>query len=211
MNSNRLIGNNSETSMGRRKTYDREDVTRKAMELFWAQGFEATSTKQLAEHMGVNVYSLFAEFESKQGLYEAALTLYTEEIVARNFGTLVGTDSGLDDIAAVFDFFAANAHGPIASRGCLLCNAATERAAADPASQALVATHFQSIEHGLRNALMNAGARGELRAGVCCEEQSKLLTSTLVGFFVLMRAGLGKQFLGDAARAAREAIESIRA
>ena len=39
--------------MGRPKTYDREDVTRKAMQLFWARGYEATSTKALAEHMGM--------------------------------------------------------------------------------------------------------------------------------------------------------------
>ena len=61
--------------MGRAKTYERTDVTRKAMELFWRFGYEATSTKALAKHMGINVYSLFAEFESKQGLYEAALAL----------------------------------------------------------------------------------------------------------------------------------------
>ncbi len=197
--------------MGRNKTYDREDVTRKAMELFWARGFEATSTKDLANHMGVNVYSLFAEFKSKQGLYEAALAPYSKEVVARNFHALEGPDAGLDDIAAVFEFFAANADGPIASRGCLLCNAATERAASDAASQEFVATHFQSIENGVRNALTNASARGELRADVSCVDHGKFLTATLAGIFVLMRAGLGTEFLVAAARAARREIERIRA
>ena len=54
------------------------------MELFWQRGFHATSTKALADHMGINVYSLFAEFDSKQGLFETALALYDREVVANS-------------------------------------------------------------------------------------------------------------------------------
>jgi AcrR family transcriptional regulator len=67
--------------MGRHKTHDRESVTRKAMESLWAQGFEATSTKALAINMGINVYSLFAEFDSKKGLFEATVELYRREVI----------------------------------------------------------------------------------------------------------------------------------
>ncbi len=197
--------------MGRPKTYEREDVARKAMELFWAQGFNASSTKELADYMGINVYSLFAEFESKQGLYEAALALYRREIVDANFGVLNRVDAGLDEILMVFDFFAANASGPIATRGCFLCNAATERAASDPASEQFVASYVECIESGIRNALSNAKARGELHTDIACKEQSKFLTATLIGFFVLMRAGLGAEYVADAARAAHRGIQLIRA
>lgn len=38
--------------MGGSKTYNLEHITPKAMELFWSPGYEATSTKALAGHMG---------------------------------------------------------------------------------------------------------------------------------------------------------------
>lgn len=197
--------------MGRPKTYDREDVTRKAMQLFWAHGFEATSTKALAEYMGINVYSLFAEFESKQGLFEAALTLYREEVVAQVFGMLEQPGAGLEAIEALFDFFAAGSGKRNAKRGCLACNVATERAASDSASHDYVMAHVSFIEQGLCRALRNAKARGELCADVSCRDQSRLLTSVVLGFSVLMRAGADRAFVANAVRAARRDLDRLRA
>ena len=62
--------------MGRPKTYNAEEIVTKAMELFWMYGYKGTSTQTLVEQMGVNRYSLQAEFSTKQGLYEAALKIY---------------------------------------------------------------------------------------------------------------------------------------
>jgi TetR/AcrR family transcriptional regulator, transcriptional repressor for nem operon len=197
--------------MGRPKTYDREDVTRKAMQLFWSQGYEATSTKALAEHMGINVYSLFAEFESKQGLFEAALALYRQEVVAKVFGLLEQPGAGLDAIEAVFDFFAGRAGTAGALRGCLACNVATERAASDSASHDYVMAHVAYIEQGLCRALRNAEARGEMRAEISCRDQARLFTSVLLGFSVLMRAGADRAFITNAVRAARRDLNHLRA
>lgn len=196
--------------MGRPKTYDREDVTRKAMQMFWTQGYEATSTKALAEHMGINVYSLFAEFDSKQGLFEAALALYHQEVVANVFGVLEQPEAGLAAIDALFAFFARRAGKPDAKRGCMACNVATERAASDSASHDYVMAHIAFIEQGLNRALRNAKACGELRADVSCRDQSRLLTSILLGFSVLMRAGADRAFIISAVRAARRDLDHLR-
>lgn len=197
--------------MGRPKTYEREDVARKAMELFWARGFNETSTKDLADHMGINVYSLFAEFESKQGLYEAALDVYKREVVASNFSALDSADAGLDEIVALLDLFADIADRPPARRGCFMCNTATERAPSDRASQRCVATHFAHTEKAFRNALSNAKARSELRADVSCTDHGKLLTATVVGLAVLLRAGVEASMIVDAVSAARQQLELMRA
>lgn len=197
--------------MGRPKTYDREDVTRKAMQLFWSHGYEATSTKALAEHMGINVYSLFAEFESKQGLFEATLALYHQEVVAKVFGALEQPGAGLEAIEALFDFFAGRAGKADALRGCLACNVATERAASDSASHDYVMAHVAYIEQGLFRALRNAKARGELRAEISCRDQARLFTSVLLGFSVLMRAGTDRAFITNAVRAAHRDLDRLRA
>jgi TetR/AcrR family transcriptional repressor of nem operon len=197
--------------MGRPKTYEREDVARKAMELFWARGFNETSTKDLAAHMGINVYSLFAEFESKQGLYEAALDVYRREVVASNFSALDGPEAGLDEIVGLLDLFADIADQPLARRGCFMCNTATERAPSDRGSQRCVAAHFAHTEKAFHNALSNAKARGELRADVSCTDHGKLLTATVVGLAVLLRAGVEAAVIVGAVSAARQQIELMRA
>lgn len=51
----------------------RERLLRSALLLFARQGFAKTSTRELAEHAGVNVASISYYFGDKAGLYRAAL------------------------------------------------------------------------------------------------------------------------------------------
>ncbi len=196
--------------MGRHKSYDREDVTRRAMHLFWERGFHATSTQDLAERMGVNRFSLFAEFGSKQGLFEATLAMYEREVVTSHFAVLETEDAGLVEIQAVVDAFAAAAGGPRSERGCMLCNVAAERAPFDPASERIVAGYVGRIQGAIVNALGNARRRGEVDPDVAIEDQARLLTSSLLGFWLLMRAGVEAELLRGAARACRAQLECLR-
>lgn len=196
--------------MGRPKGYIREDVAAKAMDLFWQQGFNATSTKDLADHMGINVYSLFAEFESKQGLYEAALEVYDRDVVTRHFGPLEDPGAGLDELTAVIEFFAGVAGSPGSERGCLMCNMATERAAADPGTHEVVDKYVGRINQAIRNTLENALAKSELRPDISCEDESRQITSTLLGFWVLMRSGVDPEYVAGAARAMVSNLERLR-
>ena len=43
---------------GTAKLFDPSEVLAKAMELFWAQGYEATGMAQLVEHLGIGRQSL---------------------------------------------------------------------------------------------------------------------------------------------------------
>ena len=44
--------------MARHKEFERDEALQKAMEVFWARGYEATSMQNLVEHMGINRQSL---------------------------------------------------------------------------------------------------------------------------------------------------------
>ena len=181
------------------------------MRLFWQRGFHATSTQDLAEHMEVNRFSLFAEFGSKQGLFEAALEMYEREVVTSHFAVLESTEAGLDEIGSVIDTFAASAGGPGSERGCMLCNVAAERAPFDPASERIVAGYVDRIQRALLNALENAQQRGEVDPDVGITDQARLFTSSLLGFWLLMRAGIDPELLHGAARACHVQLDLLRA
>ena len=68
------------------KQYDRIDLLDRAIELFRVQGFTDTSTAELVAELGVNRKSMYAEFGSKQGLFEAALERYNEEHLTNVLG-----------------------------------------------------------------------------------------------------------------------------
>lgn len=58
--------------MGRQKQYDRTELLDRAVELFRRQGFNGTTTAELVAELDVNRKSMYAEFGSKQELFEAA-------------------------------------------------------------------------------------------------------------------------------------------
>src|ERR1700723_2079032 len=63
-------------SMGRPKSFRREEVLEKAMPVFWKRGFADTSLQELEQATGVNKSGLYTEFRDKEDLFVACLRHY---------------------------------------------------------------------------------------------------------------------------------------
>jgi len=62
--------------MPRVKLFDENEVLNKAMNLFWKQGYSATSVQDLVNHLGINRASLYDTFGDKEKLFEKAFEHY---------------------------------------------------------------------------------------------------------------------------------------
>ena len=49
-------------SPGPAKQFDRDEVLERAMQLFWAEGYEATGMTRILEHVGIGRQSLYDTF-----------------------------------------------------------------------------------------------------------------------------------------------------
>jgi TetR/AcrR family transcriptional repressor of nem operon len=195
--------------MGRKKRYDRDILIGKAMEIFRDHGFAGTSTQMLVERLGINRFSLYAEFGSKQGLFDAALERYDEEVVGRNFGPLEARSAGISEVRALLEFYASTAKGPASGRGCLLCNTAVEFGPEDPSGAGYVQQYFKRLSKAFCTALENAHRRGELRRLVDPREEADFLTASVLGMFVLLRAKAPPMVIENAAQMAIEHLEGL--
>ncbi|MFR1638472.1 MAG: TetR/AcrR family transcriptional regulator [Eggerthellaceae bacterium] len=63
-----------------------------AMELFIERGYESTSLRDIAKHMGITPGLVYHYFDSKQKLFDEAMTLYVEECTAEYVRVLRSTD-----------------------------------------------------------------------------------------------------------------------
>jgi len=196
--------------MGRKKNYEREVLVEKAMEIFREHGFASTSAEMLVEGLGVNRYSIYAEFGSKQGLFDAALQRYDEEMVERNFGPLETPTAGIDEIRALLEFFGAAEESPALGRGCLLCNTAVEFGPNDPAGTGFVQRYFQRLSAAFYYALDNAQSKGKLRRSVAPRREAGFFTASVLGMFVMLRAKAPPSSLESASRVAIEHLEALR-
>jgi len=72
----------------RYKEYNVNRVLEKSMMLFWQKGFNGCSISELVEVTGVNRFSLYHEFENKEGILYHSLNLYRARYCDENLAIL---------------------------------------------------------------------------------------------------------------------------
>jgi TetR/AcrR family transcriptional repressor of nem operon len=149
--------------MARIREFNTEAAVSRAMELFWTHGYEATSVRDLTEHLGVGQGSLYAAFGSKDGLYRAALEHYRTTLAASALRSLKG---GADARSAIRAMLIERIRIAVecGGRGCLFVNAATERLPEDPTTRRTVRDALTASQDALADVLRAAAERGEISA-----------------------------------------------
>ncbi len=74
--------------VGRPKEFDEETALEQAMEVFWANGYEATSVQTLLDAMGINRGSMYDTFGDKHALFSQAIDYYGRTVTRGLEGTL---------------------------------------------------------------------------------------------------------------------------
>lgn len=188
--------------MSRAKQYDRTELLDRAVELFRREGFNGTSTAELVAELGVNRKSMYAEFGSKQALFESALDRYSHQHLSAVLAPIEAPDAGAAAIAQAFNGYASASEGSARGRGCLLCNTAVERAALDPGASRYVAAYLERLTQAFHHALANAQRLGEIDSDADLDELSAFFTTALIGVAACIRAQAPPQQVQAACRVA---------
>lgn len=111
--------------MARKKEYIESEVIQKAMNLFWRNGYETTSMQMLEKEMGINKFSMYASFGSKNGIFIESLKCYKTKLNVL-IEKLNSSNSGNLGIKQYFyDFIEFSKETEIA-KGCLITNTVNE-------------------------------------------------------------------------------------
>lgn len=170
------------------KQFDQGEVLSKAMEVFWARGYEATSMQDLVDTTGVNRASLYATFGDKRALFLSALKLYDEEMRRRLLANLESRGRPRDAIRQLFLAFIRPVAENGSNRGCFLTNTALELSAHDQEAARIVAHAQEQIEVFFVRMIKLGKARGEFPSHIKAAEAARGLLASLVGMVVLTRS-----------------------
>ena len=173
-------------------------VLEAARNCFWAQGYEQTSVRDLAEQMGITGASLYNAFGDKRSLYRQALRHYLAQTVRERVARL----QQLPPVAAVSTFFDEIIERSVTDgqrRGCMLVNAALELAPYDAEFQKLVAEEMIFIEAFFRRCVEAGQKDGSISDTRPAAELAKVLLSVLLGIRVLARTRPQRDVLEGAA------------
>ena len=170
------------------KGYNREEALDRAIELFRRQGYSATSTAELVDELGMNRKSMYAEFGSKQELFEAALDRYSEINLSRVLVPIEAPEANAQTIRDAFLGYASASESKFRGLGCLMANTAVERAALDPGSAKYVDAYLNRLTKGFRNALENARRDGDVTEDASLDDLAAHFVNAVVGISALLRA-----------------------
>jgi TetR/AcrR family transcriptional repressor of nem operon len=184
--------------MARPREFDADNVIERAMQVFWAKGYEATSLDDLCEATGLSRSSLYGTFGDKRDLLLRSLDRYSERGTARIAATLEKAPlrEGLADL--LHEFIDQIVAGP-GRRGCFIGNCAAELARHDREAMARVRACLARSETIFRAALDRAKARGEISSTADVEALARFLTSSFQGLRLVGKVRADRAALKDIA------------
>lgn len=184
--------------MARPREFDEATVLEAAMNCFWAQGFEQTSVRDLAEQMGITGASLYNAFGDKRSLYRQAFIRYLAQTVRDRVARLDKLPPARA-IRSFFDEIIERSVDDEQRRGCMLINAALELAPYDPEFRQLVAKEMVFIESFFRRCIEAGQQDGSIAHSRPAADLATALLSVLIGIRVLARTRPQRDVLAGAA------------
>ncbi len=155
----------AKAALGRPRGFDTDAALHLALDVFWQQGYEATSLDALSQAMGLSRSSFYACFGSKHALLMAAVRTYADERYAALAERVAACGDPREAVRAMLAVIADVDGG---TRGCLFVNAVAELAPGDAELVAFAQLHTARVGALMETALRRLGctaSEGAKRAG----------------------------------------------
>lgn len=174
---------------GRPRAYEPEVALARALDVFWKEGFAATSLDDLSAATGMNRPSLYGAFGDKRELYIKSYQSYRDRARQR-MGEAFAADLPMRDMleriySIALDMYLSGKDGP---RGCFTVMTAASEAVSDPAIRELVLTGLIETDRFFGRIFKRAQERGELAASANPQTLALLASATLHTIAVRARA-----------------------
>ena len=194
---------------GRPRSFDKDAALARAMEVFWAKGYEGASMADLTAAMGIASPSLYAAFGSKEELFRQALTLYGSTEGGEIWDAVQNAPTARQAIEAYLmetaRVFTRSGKPP----GCMIVLSALHATeTCETVRQELIRLRAQTVDD-LAAILQRGIAAGEIARGVDVKAVASYYVTVQQGMSIQARDGANRKTLQAIARAALAAWEPL--
>ena len=188
--------------MSRPSHYDRHTALDQAMQLFWRQGFHATSLKDIERALDMRL-------GSKEKLFRESLERYTRLGLAELERAL---DEGPTPLRALADYLRGLGtlyDQALPSRACMLVKSLLELDEREAAAREHVNTLLAGMEARFHQALETSRRRGELPDDLDSRRLARRLQADVMGLRAFAQRDVDRQAVEELAEDMASALESL--
>jgi len=192
---------------GRTRQFDVDEALDRALEVFWARGYEGATLPELTRAMGINRPSLYAAFGNKEELFRKALDRYLAG--PQGFMAEALKEPTARAVAeAIFSGFIRMQRGRDRARGCLVVQGALACGEeAEPVRRELARLR-QAAVTAFRERFERAVQDGDLPKGTDCAGLARYVATVLNGLAVQAASGATEKDLRPVSALAMQAWPS---
>jgi len=194
---------------GRPRSFDRVDALRRAMDVFWEHGYEATSISDLTASMGINSPSLYSAFGSKEELFREAVAYYNETFGATAAAELRERPTAREAISAVLRHHAEVFCDPANPRGCMIVLAANTCSDRAQSVHEYLAGWRMDLERDFYDRIERGIREGDVPAGADAATIAAFYNTVNHGMAIQARDGADRNKLSAIAESAISAWEGL--
>ena len=173
--------------MGRPKQFDADRAVAEAMDVFWVQGYGATSPQQLADRLRIGKGSLYNAFGGKRQLFDLALRRYLDLRAEGLTRWAEATGPTKDLLREAMLFLATTDLERPERRGCLATNSIIELGRVDQAVARQIGRLFDRAESVFEVLVARGQREGDIRPDVAAKDLATMLLNATTGMHVLSR------------------------
>ena len=178
--------------MPRVKKFDEKEVLEKAMELFWIQGYHATSIQDLVDHLGINRASLYDTYGGKESLFQKAFRRYREQNTAQLRQFFNDQPEVRKGLKALFSSAIAEGVKDPDRKGCFVVNTVTELVPGDPELLQILRENKRIFEQLFFEYLKKGEDSGQIPKGKDLRAIASLLFTLYNGLKVVSKVSAGQ-------------------
>ncbi len=181
---------------GRPPSFNQDEALEKALNVFWAHGYEGTSMAELTAALGMNKPSIYAAFGNKEELFRKALAKYLAGPVA--FVKVALNEPTAKKVAETFLFGAVEfLSAPNNPRGCMVVQGALTCGAGSAQIQQELIKYRKSYEAAIKQRFDLAVTQADLPPSTNSAVLAKYLATLHQGLSVQATNGATKAELTE--------------
>ena len=174
--------------MARTKDFDEDEVLKKAVDLFWLKGYNATSMQDLVDGLGISRSSLYDTYGDKHSLFIKALESYQCTNTGKFVQIIESGKPAKETIKALLNFIAGNLLEDKSQKGCFIVNAEVEVALHDKEVGDMIQKNDQNVEDAFFRVIQKGQEGGEISNPQNPRALARFLFNTVKGIQVTAKS-----------------------